>query len=63
MHPGLTSGTSPLSFEWNLGKSDGPYQFLSRAAGYTIYLSGTEAALDLRDETNRSVGVIKAILS
>ena len=49
----------PLSFEQNVGHSDPRYPFLARGAGYTLFLSGASAVLDLRDDKERSVGLVQ----
>jgi hypothetical protein len=41
-------GTLPLSFEANLGQTDGRVKFLSRTGGYTLFLTGDEAVFVLR---------------
>jgi len=38
-------GKLPLSFEANHGQTDGRVKFLSRAGGYTLFLTGNEAVL------------------
>jgi hypothetical protein len=38
-------GRLPLSFEANHGQTDGRVKFLSRAGGYTVFLTGNEAVL------------------
>jgi hypothetical protein len=40
-------GQLPLSFEANLGQTDAQVQFLARAPGYTVFLTGTEAVMTL----------------
>ena len=42
-----TYGRLPLSFEANRGQADGKVQFLSRGAGYALFLSPDEAVLAL----------------
>src|SRR5262245_57185599 len=42
-------GRLPLSFEPNAGQSEAAVQFLARGPGYTLYLTGPEAVLVLRD--------------
>jgi hypothetical protein len=46
-------GSVPLSFEANHGQADSRVQFLSRGSGYGLFLTGTEAVLNL----NRSGAV------
>jgi len=41
-------GKLPLSFEANHGQANGRVKFLSRTAGYTLFLTGDEAVLTLR---------------
>ena len=40
-------GKIPLSFEANVGQTDAGVQFLSRGAGYTLFLTPDEAVLSL----------------
>ena len=39
----------PLSFEVNQGQTDESVKFVSRGSGYTLFLTGTEAVLQLRN--------------
>ncbi len=41
-------GKLPLSFEINKGQTDGQVKFLSRGAGYTLFLTSNEAVLSLK---------------
>jgi hypothetical protein len=41
-------GKLPLSFEANHGQMDAQVKFLSRTGGYTLFLTGEEAVLELR---------------
>ena len=41
-------GKLPLSFEPNSGQTNGEVKFLSRGAGYTLFLTGDQAVLRLR---------------
>ena len=41
-------GSLPLSFEANEGQVDRAVKFLSRGAGYDLFLTGDEAVLLLR---------------
>jgi len=41
-------GKLPLSFEINQGQTDPRVKFLSRASGYTLFLTGNEAVLSLQ---------------
>lgn len=43
-------GKAPLSFEANQGQSEPSVKFLSRGAGYQLYLTSTEAVLALHRE-------------
>src|SRR5207253_9500152 len=47
-------GKLPLSFEINEGQTDGRVKFLSRGAGYKLFLTSTEAVLSL--ERGRRTG-------
>jgi len=49
-HPALIAGYGklPLSFEANQGQSDNRVKFLSRGRGYSLFLTSTEAVLQLR---------------
>src|SRR5437660_10923932 len=40
-------GQLPLSFEANQGQTDAQVNFLSRGSGYNLFLTPTQAALDL----------------
>lgn len=44
-------GKLPLSFEANQGQSDSHVKFISRGGGYTLFLTPTEAVLQLRSRT------------
>jgi hypothetical protein len=50
----VTYGKLPLSFEANQGQTDGQVQFVARGSGYNLFLTSTEAVLQLR---NADVGV------
>ena len=41
-------GNLPLSFEANRGQTDSRVDFLARGSGYTLFLTGDEAVLALR---------------
>ena len=41
-------GKLPLSFEPNLGQTDGRVKFLSRGRGFSLFLTPTEAVLSLQ---------------
>jgi hypothetical protein len=57
-------GKLPLSFEPNQGQADPSVKFLSRGAGYTLFLTATEAMLALRsaDAAAPSHGQLKLTL-
>lgn len=44
-------GKLPLRFEANQGQTDARVKFLSRGAGYTLFLTGTEAVFKLQRES------------
>jgi hypothetical protein len=44
-------GKLPLHFEANQGQTDARVKFLSRGAGYTLFLTGTEAVFKLQRES------------
>jgi hypothetical protein len=47
----------PIRFEENRGQTDSRVQFLARGAGYSLFLTSTEAVLKLRDDSTKlSVG-------
>ena len=49
-HPRLLAAYNklPLAFEPNRGQTDARAQFLTRGAGYTVFLAGAEAAIRLQ---------------
>ena len=47
-HVAETYGKLPLIFESNQGQSDKQVRFLSRGEGYTLFLTGDEAVMSLR---------------
>ncbi len=47
-------GKLPLSFEPNRGQVDGRVRFLSRGNGYTVFLTGNEAVISLRNYRQES---------
>jgi len=49
-----TYGRRPLSFEANQGQVNSQVQFLTRGAGYQLFLTPTEAVLALRQEQRAS---------
>jgi beta-propeller repeat-containing protein len=50
-----TFGKLPLMFEANRGQTDQQVKFLSRGRGYTLFLTGTEAVLALRQGSTNSL--------
>jgi hypothetical protein len=54
-------GKLPLSFELNQGQTDSQVQFLSRGAGYTVFLTPTSAVLSLKSGVN-AVGAQRTVL-
>src|SRR5580692_9349899 len=44
-------GSLPLYFERNVGQTDSKVKFLSRGAGYGLFLTSTEAVLDLQSRS------------
>ncbi len=44
-----TYGKLPLAFEINEGQTDSQVKFLSRGSGYTLFLTGSEAVLAVRE--------------
>src|SRR5579863_1202200 len=50
-------GRLPLSFEANAGQTDSRVKFLSRGAGYTLFLTPTEAVLGLNKDQDKGVGL------
>lgn len=53
----LTAAVSklPLTFEQNQGQTDGQVKFVSRGAGYTLFLTGSEAYISLTGKNSREV--------
>src|SRR5271169_8804 len=49
-----TYGKLPLAFEANHGQVDSQVKFLSRGSGYTLFLTGKEAVLALRQPKNNA---------
>jgi hypothetical protein len=47
-------GKLPLSFEANRGQTDNRVKFLSRGSGYNLFLTSTEAVIQLRNSDSRS---------
>src|SRR6266705_6840323 len=50
-----TYGKLPLHFEANRGQTDKAVRFLSRGAGYSLYLTGSEAVLVLSKPNARNI--------
>src|SRR5262249_11846790 len=51
---GRTAGALPLYFEQNVGQTEGGVDFLARGAGYTLFLTPTEAVLALAGSSGRA---------
>jgi len=51
-------GRLPLSFEANQGQSDPHVQFLTRGGSYTLFLTHSEAVLQLRGNTKEADGAV-----
>ncbi|HEV2175955.1 MAG TPA: SBBP repeat-containing protein [Terriglobia bacterium] len=49
-------GKLPLAFETNQGQADARVKFLARGAGYTLFLTGDEAVLELQGSGARGQG-------
>ena len=49
-------GKLPLSFEANQGQTDRQVRFLSRASGYSLFLTENEAVLSLRKPGQKAKG-------
>ncbi len=47
-------GKLPLSFEANRGQTDSQVKFLARGSGYTLFLTGGETVMRLRNEDRKS---------
>ena len=52
-------GKLPLAFEANQGQTDQQVKFLSRGAGYSLFLTSNEAVLSLRETSGRSAATGK----
>ena len=48
-------GKLPLGFEANLGQTDAQVKFIARGAGYTLFLTPTEAVFSLQQNRGRGV--------
>ena len=55
-------GRQPLGFEANRGQTDADVQFVSRGAGYTLFLTADEAVLALRKPSPQSNELTPSIL-
>ncbi len=53
-------GRLPLSFEPNRGQSDPSVRFLSHGAGYTLFLTGDEAILSLRQGHRSNLSAVQS---
>ena len=51
-----TFGKLPLSFEPNVGQTDPRIRFLSRGAGYTLFVTQDQAVLSMREHLPRGGG-------
>src|SRR5262249_28086482 len=51
---GRTAGALPFYFEQNVGQTEGGVDFLARGAGYTLFLTPTEAVLALAGSAGRA---------
>ena len=57
-HLSAAYGQLPLSFEANQGQTDSQVNFLSRGAGYSLFLTPTKAVLSLKQgDTSNVVGM------
>ncbi|HET9407909.1 MAG TPA: hypothetical protein VFO39_11780 [Candidatus Sulfotelmatobacter sp.] len=52
-------GKLPLAFEANQGQTDRQVKFLSRGAGYSLFLTSNEAVLSLREASGQSAATGK----
>src|SRR5712664_1722876 len=57
---GNTYGKLPLSFEPNQGQTDARVRFLSRASGYTLFVTADEAVFAGRDGSVERMKLIGA---
>src|SRR5262245_12770293 len=48
-------GKLPLGFEANQGQTDSQVKFLARGSGYTLFLTGAETVMRLRNEDRKSL--------
>lgn len=55
--PPSSYGQVPLSFEANHGQANEPVQFLARGTNATLYLTPTEAALEVKGRQKADWGV------
>ena len=51
----------PLAFEANRGQADEEVKFLARGAGYTVFLTSTDAVLSLRGRSGRAVVRVRPV--
>lgn len=49
----------PLTFEANRGQTDSSVRFLSRGRGYSLFLTGNESVLTVRNSSSESAGVLR----
>jgi len=56
VHIAAAYGRLPLTFEANIGQTDSRVKFLSRGVGQTLFLTSTEAVLDLTEQEKASKG-------
>ena len=56
-------GQLPLSFEANHGQTNREVEFLARGAGYTFFLTSTEAVMSLRDNAAAQASVLRMKLA
>src|SRR5437899_1390647 len=56
-----TFGRLPLSFEPNVGQTDPRVRFLSRGAGYTLFVTQDQAVLTLREHSPTGSGSLPGL--
>lgn len=54
-------GKLPLSFEPNQGQTDSPVRYLSRGAGYSLFLTPNEAVFSLQQKAGKATSPFDAI--
>jgi hypothetical protein len=61
VHPRLAReyGSLPLSFEANLGQTDPSVQFVSHGTGYTLFLTKSDAVIDLQQQDSTTLALQK----